>query len=279
MAAKLWLEFSRDASATRLRVRRQEVPWRVLRGFPNAARETLAHLNNISGGVLDRDDLEMRVDVGRGAWAQITSTGATRIYRSRSAAYCGRSRNEVEIGEDGFLEYLPDALIPYGGSRYEQSTRIRLARGAALVWWEVVSPGREAAGEVFRYARLASRLEIRSDHGPLLEEHWELAPDVQSLDSAVRLGPFRHFASLYLCRAGAGIELWRDLEASLSRLAAEHSVENELLWGASSLRADGVALRGVARNGRLLARSLTAIWQAAKPALCGRVAMPPRKIY
>jgi len=279
MTAKLWLEFSRHASSTILRVRRQEVPWRVLRGFPNAGGETLAHLNNISGGVLDRDDLEMRIEVGRGAWAQITSTGATRIYRSRSAAHGGRSRTEVEIGEDGFLEYLPDALIPYGGSRYEQSTRIRLAAGATLVWWEIVAPGREAAGEVFRYARLASHLEIRSDRGPLLEERWELAPGAHPLDSAARLGPFRHFASLYLCRAGAGDGFWGGLEADLGRLAGEQSLENELLWGASSLCADGIALRGLAKNGRLLARSLTAIWQAAKPALCGRVATPPRKIY
>jgi urease accessory protein len=279
MTAKLWLEFSRSSTATLLRVRRQEVPWRVLRGFPNASGETLAHLNNISGGVLDRDDLEMRIEVNRGARAQITSTGATRIYRSRSAAPGGRSRTEVEIGADGFLEYLPDALIPYAGSRYEQSTRIRLGPGATLVWWEIVSPGREAAGEVFRYARLASRLEILTRHGPLLEERWDLSPTAHPLDSAARLGPFRHFASLYLCREGAPDALWRGLEADLGRLAAGQSAENELLWGASSLCADGVALRGVARNGRLLARSLTAIWEAAKPALCGRVATPPRKIY
>jgi urease accessory protein len=112
-----------------------------------------------------------------------------------------------------------------------------------------------------------------------LEERWELAPDVHPLDSVTRLGPFGHFASLYLCRAGAAEGFWRDFEANLSRLAGEQSAGNELLWGASSLRADGVVLRGVAKNGRLLARSLTAIWEAAKPALCGRVATPPRKIY
>src|SRR5689334_8087442 len=112
MAARLWLEFSRSGSATRLHVRRQEVPWRVLRGFPNASGETLAHLNNVSGGVLDRDDLEIRIEVQQGARAQITSTGATRIYRSRSAVHCARSRADVEVGENAFLEYLPDALIP-----------------------------------------------------------------------------------------------------------------------------------------------------------------------
>src|SRR5262249_52778899 len=150
MPARLWLDFScADSAATRMRVERQEIPWRVVRGFPNAEGETLAHLNNISGGILDSDDLELRIQVRRSARAQITSTGATRIYRSRSPERCSRSSIEVDVAAGGFLEYLPDALIPYGGSRHQQSTRILLERGASLVWWEIVSPGREAAGEVF----------------------------------------------------------------------------------------------------------------------------------
>jgi urease accessory protein len=274
MPAHLWLDFSRDGAATRLRVERQEIPWRVVRGFPNAGGETLAHLNNISGGILDTDDLELRIAVQASARAQVTSTGATRIYRSRSPERQARSRIEVDVAEGGFLEYLPDALIPYGGSRYRQTTRIRLQRGASLFWWEIVSPGREAAGEVFRYHHLGSHLEISSDGKPLLEEVWDLAPALHPLDSAVRLGPFRHFASLYLCQAGAA-----RLEPELARLAEEQSTPGELLWGAGSLRSDGVVLRGVGKNGRLLGRSLTALWEAAKLSLCGRVATPPRKIY
>jgi hypothetical protein len=65
----------------------------------------------------------------------------------------------------------------------------------------------------------------------------------------------------------------------MALLAEQHSLPNEILWGASSLRSDGVVLRGLAKNGRLLARSLTAIWEAAKLSLCGRVATLPRKIY
>src|SRR6476469_7871805 len=122
--AKLWLDFSCDGAETRLRVERQELPWRVVRGFPNAAGETLAPLNNISAGILDTDELELRIVVQPGALAQITSTGATRIYRSRRPEHQARCRVEVDVGEGGFLEYVPDALIPYAGSRYQQTTRI-----------------------------------------------------------------------------------------------------------------------------------------------------------
>jgi urease accessory protein len=269
MPARLWLDFS-----THLRVERQEIPWRVVRGFPNASGETLAHLNNVSGGILDSDDLELRIRVQPGARAQITSTGATRIYRSRSPELQARSRVEIDVAEGGFLEYLPDALIPYAGSRYSQTTQIRLAHGASLIWWEIVSPGRDAAGEVFRFHRLSSNLVICSAGKPILEEVWNIEPALRPLESPARLGPFRHFASLYFCQSGAA-----RLEPELTSLAEQYSVAGELLWGAGSLRAGGVVLRGLARNGRVLARSLTAIWEAAKLSFCGRVATPPRKIY
>ena len=56
----------------------------------------------------------------------------------------------VTVGEGGYFEYLPDQLIPFAGSRFEQATRIELASHAALIWWDIIAPGRDASGEVFR---------------------------------------------------------------------------------------------------------------------------------
>ena len=112
MSALLSLRFEDSGGQTVLRLKQQQPPWRVIRAFPNASGETLAHLHNVSGGVLDSDDLRLQVEIGPDARAQITTTGATRIYRSRSKDAVSRQRIEVTIGERGLLEYLPDALIP-----------------------------------------------------------------------------------------------------------------------------------------------------------------------
>ena len=279
--ATLWLDFSRQAesAATTLRIHRQDVPWRVLRGFPNSAGETLAHLHNISGGILDTDELHLQISVGPSAQAQLTSTGATRIYRSRSPRHCSRSRVEVEVGADGLLEYVPDAVIPYAGSRYEQFTRITLQPRAALLWWELIAPGQEAFGETFGYARFASSFLILEDRRLLLEEHWELEPSLRPLGSPARLGHFRHMASLYICRPGTAGAHWRDIEARLDALASELTLADQVLWGVSRLRAGGIVLRGLACNGRVLMQGLTSMWRAAELSLCGRSASLPRKLY
>src|SRR5579871_468704 len=117
MPAALHLSFERGGSGeTALRVTRQTPPWRVVRGFRTPSGETLAHVHNVSGGILDTDSLACRIDVAAGAQAQVTTTGATRIYRSRAPDRVASQDCQVAIGSDGYLEYLPDQLIPFGGS-------------------------------------------------------------------------------------------------------------------------------------------------------------------
>src|ERR1700730_10215127 len=97
-SSKLHLAFEADdAGGTILRVPQQQPPWRVVRGFRAPSGETLAHVHNLSGGILDTDSLEWQVDVGPCAQAQVTSTGATRVYRSRSIDRLASQQMHVSI--------------------------------------------------------------------------------------------------------------------------------------------------------------------------------------
>src|ERR1700732_1535500 len=146
----LHLSFETNAKGTTiLRVKQQQPPWRGVRGFKTQSGELLAHVHNISGGIFDSDSLDWRIDVAPGAQAQVTSTGATRIYRSRAPERMASQRAALSVGENGYLEYLPDQLIPFAGSRFDQSMRVQLAPGASLILWDNIAPGRDASGELF----------------------------------------------------------------------------------------------------------------------------------
>ena len=265
------------AGATILRVKQQQPPWRVVRGFPAASGELLAHVHNVSGGIFDNDQLDCRIDVAADAQAQVTSTGATRVYRSRAPERIARQRAELRVGRNAYLEYLPDQLIPFAGSRLEQSMSVELSRGASLILWDRVAPGREASGELFRHESLASRFVLAADGGPIAIERWSIEPVLRNLGAAARLGAFRHFGSCYICRAGEPAEYWRAFEGELQQIAGRLPGP-EVLWGVTSLRAHGLVARGVAANGRSLADGLIEIWKAAKWHLCGRAATLPRKL-
>jgi urease accessory protein len=279
-SAQLHLAFDLDSrGATVLRVKSQQPPWRVVRGFDTPSGEKLAHLHNVSGGILDSDALEWRVDVGAGAQAQVTSTGATRIYRSRSRDSVATQRAVISLAENAYLEYLPDQLIPFAGSRFEQHTEIHLAHGASLIWWDMIAPGRDASGEVFRYHSLSTSFEVRAGGEPAAIERWNIVPRERPVESLVRLGDYRYFASCYICRAGATPDRWRPLENDLQAVADRRSSSADVSWGVTSLRAHGLVVRGIAVGGRALPDGMAEFWKVAKLFLCGRAAALPRKVH
>lgn len=276
---RLRLRFTADAEGrTRLTHRAQEPPLQVVRAFDLPDRAALVHLHNVSGGVLGGDRMETKIEVGTGAQAQVTTAGATRVYRPRQTDERAIQTMDVSVAEGGLLEYLPDPLIPFAGSRLRQETRIALAPGAGLFWWETVAPGRVAHGESFAYDCLELALDLQAEGQMIARERARLEPRLRPLQTPARLGPYGHFCTFYLCRVGEPLARWTALEAELSLLAREMSRPGEALWGASALPAHGLSVRGLSRTGRDLPTGLRALWQAAKRALYGREALPPRKV-
>lgn len=245
--------------------------------LPGAGR--LVHLHNVSGGVLAGDRLALDVEVEAGAMAQITTTGATRLYRHRAGAPDSSQSAAFSIGDGALLEYLPDPVIPYAGSRHELRTEIRLGRGAALFWWEVFAPGRLAFGERFAFERLRVHTAVHSGERPIFREDYALEPARRDLAAPVRMLGYSHMASFCIAREGKPPAFWRTLEDRLNEIARARSSRGQAVWGASALVADGVVVRGLAASGRFLYGPLVEFWRAARIAITGAAAVPPRKIY
>ncbi|MDT5122201.1 MAG: urease accessory protein [Acidobacteriota bacterium] len=275
---RLCFESDSSTNQTVLASCQQQPPLRVVRAFSLTDGGSLVHLHNLSGGVLGGDYLTLDVEVGCRASAQLTSTGATRLYQSRCEAPTAVQINEIKVGENALLEYLPDALIPFKGSRYRQETRIELAAGAGLFWWEMVAPGREARQEIFAYELLQLKLDIEAAGKSLAQERIKLEPARRPLSSLVRLGHYRYFSTFYICRVGLEAARWLALEKQLTELADELSRDSEILWGVSTLPAHGLVVRALSIRGRAITSGLMAFWQAAKLQLYGQQAIPPRKV-
>jgi urease accessory protein len=218
------------------------------------------------------------VKVGGGACAQITTTGATRIYRPRAEATATTQTNEIEVGGDGLLEYVPDAVIPYAGARFAQRTTIRLTAEAGLFWWEILAPGREARGEIFEYERVELRTDLVADGRLVAAERVQLEPRQRELTSLARMGAYRTWATFYICRVGMAAAGWMELERELREIAAGWNERRENLWAVSTLTAHGLVVRCLARRGREVLTGLQAMWRAAKWRLYGKEAIAPRKV-
>lgn len=281
MSGRLRLRFVCEPvyGTTVLAVCEQEPPLRVVRPFPLVGGGALLHLHNLSGGVLGGDQLALDVEVAAGARVQMTTTGATRVYRCLPHVPPARQICAVRVGAAGLLEYVPDPLIPFAGSRYQQSTRIELEQDAGLFWWEILAPGRLAREECFAYDLLQSEMTILVDGLPIVCERFKLEPLRTNPGSPVRLGVFRYHASFYICRAGLPATRWGQLERELAEFARQRTRANECVWGVSALVAHGLLVRALSRDGSALASGLLAFWRLAKWVLYEEEVIPPRKMY
>lgn len=280
LRASLSLDFVRDDSSGRtvLAASVQEPPLRVVRAFDLADSAALVHLHNVSGGLLGGDQLALSVCIAAGAGVQLTTTGATRIYRPRANAPVAAQRNEIHLAEGALLEYVPDPIIPYAGARFAQQTAIQLAPEAGLFWWEILAPGREASGELFEYERLEMKTRIAASGRPIAAESIRLEPRRFAVTSPARLGQFRYCATFYICRVGLAPAAWAALEQELRDAARALTRPGETLWGLSTLPSHGLIARVLARRGCDMLPGLRTLWRVAKLRLYGREPIPPRKV-
>jgi len=146
------------------------------------------YISSITGGILQGDCHTISVDLEEGAKAHITTQGATRIYGmgdgdgSNSSSSSGGSNSNsnggsnnsgatqelsINAGPHAYLEFVPDQIIPYAGSRFRQSTNMTIDDTATVVYAEIISAGRIGMGESFAYESCRLRMRIQDSQNRL----------------------------------------------------------------------------------------------------------------
>ena len=130
---------------------------------------------NPTAGIFDGDELELDAKVESGARLVLTAPSANRIYQSRSGK-AAMMRQTVRAAPGSFVEFIPEPLIPHAGSVYAQRTELLAEAGAEMLFFEWLSPGRVAGGEVFQYKQLAWRTDVRVGGRLVARERYTLEP-------------------------------------------------------------------------------------------------------
>jgi len=222
-------------------------------------------------GVVQGDRYRIEIDCAPGAAVHFTTPAATKIFGMPSS-YASQSVN-VTIGAGAFVEFLPEPVLPFRGSRYLQRTRIRVEPGATAIFAETLLPGRVARGESHAYDLYCTDMEVHGPDGRLLAaDRLELRPSSRSVRSLGCLGPHDVLASVYVVTRESPAKLVKRLREVL---AAHHDV----FAGASELPNHcGVMARAFGQSSMAIARAVRAVWNAARLAVAGVQAPDVRKI-
>ncbi|MDB6133782.1 MAG: Urease accessory protein UreD [Verrucomicrobiales bacterium] len=148
---------------------RQDVrsPWHLSKPYWNGDALTVQVIN-ATAGMLEGDDLELRVEAGPDTRLCITSPSASRAYTMRGgSAVC---RQWFTAGGGAALDVFPEPLFPHARTRYRQETVCSLTRDCQVFLAEQIAPGRAARGETWAWERLDILTEVRMDGKLILAE-------------------------------------------------------------------------------------------------------------
>ena len=207
----LRLRAERVCDRTRLTELECRAPLQLMRchyldpALPDMAFATIV---SPSGGVLQGDRLEIAVRVEAGARLHLDTPSALRLYRMPDQP--AEQEVTLTVDGDGYLEYLPDPAIPFAGADFASRTRASVAEGATLILAEAVTAGRAARGEVHRFTRYESVVEIGRPDGPVLALDATILDPTNGLAAPGRLGGYAATGTLYVVRAGFNADLLRE---------------------------------------------------------------------
>lgn len=216
-------------------------PLRVLKALYPEGEGVCHHvLVHPPGGIAGGDELDIRVDVGDGAHALITSAGAARFYRSDSKPSAQRAR--LAIGAGARLEWLPLETIAYPGCHAHNEVDFTLAPSAQCLGWDLLALGLPAAEAPFLSGTIEQQLHWP---GVWLERGRIAADDTLLLDSPLGLNGQRALLTLWFATHDAWPTPLRDALLDAAREAADAQGPAALV-GATAPDARLVVLRALA---------------------------------
>jgi len=260
--AGLRLQFSARDDRTWLSRREHFGPLRVQRAFyPELAGTCHTYLVHPPGGVVGGDELDIRIEVERGAHSLLTTPAATKFYRSDGRV--ARQHQQATLRQST-LEWLPQETIFFPGAKARSTTRIDLTDGARFIGWEIPCLGLPARAEYFDTGQLALDLELWRDGRPLFVDRLRI--DGASVARRAKCDLAGHHA--------IGTLLAYPADPAILTLARE--VIGDQPNAAATLVDCVLMCRALGDQAEFVKRMFIALWQAIRPQLLGCEAVLPR---
>jgi urease accessory protein len=267
----LRLHAQRVGERTRLTELECRAPLQLMRcHYLDTALPDMAHATIVSpsGGVLQGDRLEVVVRIGTGARLRLDTPSAMRLYRMPDAP--AEQLISIVVEGDGYLEYLPEPTIPFAGSQFSSRTTCQVAGNATLVLAEVITAGRAATGEVHRFKRYVSVVDLCRPGADVLARDVTAVDPADGLMLQGRLGGYAALGSLYVVHRGFDPQVLRD--------ATRQVAVQGVYAGASRLPGElGAWLKVLGPDGPSVAAAIAAGAAAAHHAITGNAAPSSRR--
>jgi urease accessory protein len=246
---------ARPDGRTTLAAQSFRAPYHLSKPYWDANAETLlVQVVNPTAGILEGDFLQSDVAVERDAALLVTTPSASRVFKMKQGS--AECRQHFRVAKGGWLEVLPEPLVPHRGCRYRQTTTVDVEWGGGLFYVDLLMPGRIAHGEAWEWEKLCLETEVRLAGELVLRERFEQSgAELKALSALSGSGAKACFGNALLLGEGDG--------AWAPAVAARHG---DGTWvGVSPLRKGGWSIKFVAADGIRLRKTLSSLRELLAP--------------
>jgi urease accessory protein len=271
----LELSLAPGGGVTRVQHQYQRAPLHVYRPIyldPGRPDMAFVFVQQFGDGFVQGDRCRIDVDCAPGSAVHITTQAATNVFAAREN-FATQLVN-LSSGAGSVLEYLPDPVVPFRGSRLFQHLSVTADPTSTVILGETLLPGRVARGEAHTYDLYWAETEVRRPDGTLLvADTLRLNPargdDPKSIGL---LGPHDVVATLLVVTGQPAPA------AVVALLRAALADCPDVLAGVSELpNGCGAGVRLLGPSSKAVKLALTTAWNAARHALLGAPAPNLRK--
>lgn len=260
---------------TRVQRQYQRAPLHIYRPIyldPHQPGMAFIFTQQSGDGFVQGDRYRLDIDCAPGSAAHITTQAATKVYTARQN-FVTQLVN-LRAGAGAVLEYLPDPVVPFRGSRLFQRTCVTADPDSTVMLSDTLLPGRIAHGEAHAYDLYWAETEVRRPDGTLLfadvlRLHPAAGDDPKSIGL---LGSYDVLATLYI------ITRQVDPAALVCLMRSVLAACPAVLAGATELPDGcGTSIRLLGTSSTAVQAALRSAWSAARLELLGAPAPNLRK--
>lgn len=149
-----------------------------------------------SAGILEGDFYDIEIDVCEKSALKFTGQSYTKLFKASDKGASQKVKLTVKDG--GKLLYFPTPVIPFGDSIFQSKTEVHLSKQSKFAMLDVISCGRKAMNEEFKFKYYRSRTAVYIDNVLSFLDNQRLVPEETELGGMGFFEDFSHIGMMYI---------------------------------------------------------------------------------
>ena len=188
-------------------------PYKIMNPFPKKSGGISVMPLCASAGIMEGDRQEFDFVVAEGTELEFISQSFDKVHKMKEGEAVRHVNAQVE--KNALFYYYPQPVIPYGDSAFESTMEFDLTdESSRLFLLEIISCGRKASEERFRYRKFASKVVIRRGGKLIYRDNTRYEPAKMDMEGLGMYEGYTHMANIFLSLPGEEVreKIWEILE-------------------------------------------------------------------